>query len=404
MFTSSANLFVATTHRLCVASEIFKISNPRHYFLDRMSDNSLSSDIHVLVDGSEEKYFKSVTFEREEDGLTKMSWVTEITATELDRHSENDDFFVKKTLLLGKFYSPYQLVVFFSRSDTGHSQYNVEVGFSRPRDHPLEDKNNQEASSTKKDGEYFPLSDIWISVNQKEKIPFERKLIDDLELWMITQSSHQLEPPQTYTFNFQLWFKLINQSAPLAEKNALKQFSTLYVDQTDCDINFCFENGHSVGGHKNILKARSPVFAAMFQHEMQEAKTGQVVITDIQPDIFRELLFFIYSGQLETPLTEEKAKMLFVAADKYDIGDLKKICLLFLLRYIHTKNVLHLMVWAHNYSVDKLKEAALKFVADNFDLICLMEEWVNFTREYPDLNVLATREMVKKRKRDEMKK
>ena len=257
-----------------------------------------------------------------------------------------------------------------------------------------------------KDGEYFPLSDIWISVDyQKEKIPFERKLRRDLEVWKpITHHYPQLEPPRTYTFNFQLWFKLINQSAPLAEKNALKQFSTLYVDQTDCDINFCFENGHSVGGHKNILKARSPVFAAMFQHEMQEAKTGQVVITDIQPDIFRDLLHFIYSCELRTPLTEEKAKMLFVAADKYDIGDLKTMCLRFLVPYIHTKNVLHLLVWAQNFSVDKIKEATLDFVAVYFDKVCLTEEWVNFTRNYPDLTVLATREMVKKRKRDDIDK
>ena len=374
-----------------------------------MSDNSLSSDVHVLVDGNGKEFKKSITIEKEEDGLTKMSWITSVNATELERRSENEPRIcvVKSALLLGKFYSPYHLVVFFSRSDTEHSQYKMTVAISRLREHPLEDENNQEPSSTKKDGEYFPLSDIWISVDyQKEKIPFERKLRRDLEVWKpITHPYHQLEPPRTYTFNFQLWFKLINQSAPLAEKNALKQFSTLYVDQTDCDINFSFENGQNVGGHKCILKARSQVFAAMFQHDMQEAKTGQVVIKDIQPDIFKELLFFIYSGQLETPLTGAKAKMLFLAADKYDIEDLKKICLSFLVGYILFKtNALRLMVWAHKYSVDKLKEAALKLVADNVDQICLTEEWVNFTRKYPDLNVLATREMVKKRKRDDIDK
>ena len=372
-----------------------------------MSDNSLSSDIHVLVDGSEEKYFKSVTFEREEDGLTKMSWVTEINATELltERRSENvvKIFAVRKNLLLGKFYSPYCFRVLLSQWKSGNINFCASVQTVEIR--PTIKHLHQESSSTKKDSKDKPLCGIWISTNQTEKISFERNLIGEREVWKtITQPSHQLEPTQTYALNFQLWFKLNDQSTPYAEKNALKQFSTLYANQAHCDINFIFENSQSVGGHKYFLAARSPVFYAMFQHEMQEAKTGQVVITDIQPDIFRELLFFIYSGQLETPLTEEKAKMLFVAADKYDIGDLKTMCLRFLVPYIHTKNVLHLLVWAQNFSVDKIKEATLDFVAVYFDKVCLTEEWVNFTRNYPDLTVLATREMVKKRKRDDIDK
>ena len=91
--------------------------------------------------------------------------------------------------------------------------------------------------------------------------------------------------------------------------------------------------------------------------------------------------------------------MLFVAADKYDIEDLKTICLSFLLGYVLFKtNVLHLLVWAHTYSVDKLKEAVLEKVADNLDQICLTEEWANVAREYPDLTVLATRKSAEKRK------
>ena len=34
------------------------------------------------------------------------------------------------------------------------------------------------------------------------------------------------------------------------------------------------------------MKTSSPVVAAMFQHKIQEAKTDQVVIKDIEQDIF----------------------------------------------------------------------------------------------------------------------
>ena len=366
-----------------------------------MSHNISSSDIHILpVDGDEDKYFKSVIFEKDEDGLTKMSWITEIKATDQRFSNEDKISVAQKMLLIGKFYSPCFLRVYFSRSKTGYFKYYADVAICPAKEHLLEDKNIQEPiSSRQKEGGVLivggkPLCDIWISVNQKEKIPFTRLL--GREVWL---------PNQTYTFNFQLWFKLIDQSAPISEKNALKQFSILFGNQTLCDINFCLENSQHVGGHKYILAARSPVFAAMFQHEMQESKTGHVVIPDIELDIFKEMLYFIYSGQIETPLTERKAKLLFLAADKYDIEDLKNICLHFLSAYILYKtNVIHLLVWAHTYVVDKLKEAALEMVAINFDQICLTEEWVNFTRDYPDLSVLATREMVKKRKHGDVDK
>ena len=104
------------------------------------------------------------------------------------------------------------------------------------------------------------------------------------------------------------------------------------------------------------------------------------------------MVYFIYSGNLGTSLTEEKAKLLFLAADKYDFKDLKNICLRFLLNYIERDNVLHLYEWADNYSVDNLKNAALKFVADNYDQVCSTDEWKDFAREYPTLNVLVTRE------------
>ena len=149
-----------------------------------MSHNISSSDIHVRVDGHKGKGFNSVTIEKE-DGLTKMSWTTKFNKANMQKlYSESEPivFFVERNLLLGKYYSPYILHVYFSRSDTGHSQYYARVLISRPREQPLEDHNNKEQSSTMKKSE-DPLCGIWISVNQTEKIPFERKVIDEREVW-----------------------------------------------------------------------------------------------------------------------------------------------------------------------------------------------------------------------------
>ena len=361
-----------------------------------MSQNTVS-DIDVLWDGDGEINC-NYNVSKEADGTTKINWIKDFNIlTELEkRPHEPDIILVKKTLLIGRFYTPYVLQLWWSPLKTGRFNYKVKLSVTSTKDNPHEDEKYQESHSKKKHRDGLTtggICAIWSRVNYGEKLLLDRTS-GEHEGWTLNFPCSKQHPSCKYWIDFQLWFKLTDHHA---EKNALQQLSALYVNQTHCDINFCLENGQRVGGHKCILSTRSPVFAAMFQHEMQEAKTGQVVITDIEPDAFKELLYFIYSSKLRTPLTEAKAKLLFVAADKYDIEDLKTICLCFLLPFIRVDNVIYLMVWAHNYSVGKLKKAALKFVAANFVKVCLTEEWAPFVRDYPDLHVLVTREMMKKK-------
>lgn len=63
----------------------------------------------------------------------------------------------------------------------------------------------------------------------------------------------------------------------------------------------------------NIL-ARSPVFAAMFEHEMEERKQNRVTISDVEHDVLKEMLRFIYTGK--SPNLEKMADDLLAAADK----------------------------------------------------------------------------------------
>ena len=48
--------------------------------------------------------------------------------------------------------------------------------------------------------------------------------------------------------------------------------------------------------HKTILAARSPLFAAMFKHPSKEKLSGIVNVPDIEPDVFKVLLRYIYIG------------------------------------------------------------------------------------------------------------
>ncbi len=190
----------------------------------------------------------------------------------------------------------------------------------------------------------------------------------------------------------QLWIEFENFSS--SEKNLIKQLSNLFSQQENCDVQFTLEGPQQIGAHANILAARSPVFSAMFQHDMKEAKTGQVTVEDIQPDIFRQLLQYIYSGRICQPLTETTAQPLFVAADKYDIEDLRKECVAFLLSCIRVDNAINLLVWSHLHSVDELKDAALSFTARHGKEICLLKDWEELTKNFTDLCLEATRRII----------
>lgn len=63
-----------------------------------------------------------------------------------------------------------------------------------------------------------------------------------------------------------------------------------------------------------MVTARSPVFAAMFEHEMEERKQNRVAITDVDHEVLKEMLRFIYTGK--APNLEKMADDLLAAADK----------------------------------------------------------------------------------------
>ena len=66
--------------------------------------------------------------------------------------------------------------------------------------------------------------------------------------------------------------------------------------------------------HRTILAARSPVFAAMFEHDCEENRQNMVRISDIDADVFQDLLRYTYSAKI--PSLDKYPSELFIAADK----------------------------------------------------------------------------------------
>ena len=160
---------------------------------------------------------------------------------------------------------------------------------------------------------------------------------------------------------FRLWLDFHPRRR--SERNALKNLSDLFRNQEDCDVKFIVQ-GEVMSAHLTVLRARSPVMAAMFRHDMQESRTKEVVIEDFSPEVFRELLLFLYSGRARR-LSEDSTQSLLLAADKYAVEDLREECLAMLRQRISLDNALDTLCWAHANSVQVLAESALAYITQH---------------------------------------
>ena len=125
--------------------------------------------------------------------------------------------------------------------------------------------------------------------------------------------------------------------------------------------------------HKAVLAARSPVFAKMFEHDLQESANNIVTVTDIDPEVFKELLTYIYTGQ--TPNIRTLAGALLNSAEKYQLGRLKALCERQMSYGLQVENAAETLMLAHTFRANQLKKNALKFIIKHRSEVRETKEW-----------------------------
>lgn len=135
-----------------------------------------------------------------------------------------------------------------------------------------------------------------------------------------------------------------------------------FESETFSDITLV-ARGHEFPVHRIILASRSPVFSAMLSHDMREKTESKVVIGDIEPEVLKEMLRFIYCGDVRNTL--ELAPELLAVADKYQLEGLADACAIELRTHINVENAAQILSLTGRYSLHSLKEDVLDFMLDN---------------------------------------
>ncbi|KAG2577544.1 hypothetical protein PVAP13_6NG104600 [Panicum virgatum] len=169
-----------------------------------------------------------------------------------------------------------------------------------------------------------------------------------------------------------------------------EHFAKLLEIEEGVDVTF------SVGGvmfkaHKMVLAARSPVFRAELYGPMREEGRKAIVIEDVQPDVFRAFLHFIYSDSLP-PLDDlsaddygEMIRHLLVAADRYAMERLKLMCQSILCESLDVQTVATTLALADQHHCHKLKDACIEFMTNMMDTVVATQGYKNLKRTCPSV-------------------
>jgi speckle-type POZ protein len=177
-------------------------------------------------------------------------------------------------------------------------------------------------------------------------------------------------------------FNVLPESVIIPECRLSDDLLLMFKNQKFTDVTIS-AGGKEIGAHKAVLAARSPVFAAMFERNMEEKATNRVEIIDLEYKVVREMLIFIYSGK--SPNVKKMANYLLSAADKYGLNRLKLICEDTLCSNLSVDNSSYILILADLYNAHSLKAEAINFIISHATEVTETDGWKNMLKHCPSL-------------------
>ena len=173
--------------------------------------------------------------------------------------------------------------------------------------------------------------------------------------------------------------KLSSQFIPTnpLSKNILNKFN----DEESADIIFEVGSGSKQGkGTRKKAKTTTTTFhahrlilqdgASTLTEMCKPAGGGSVAtvsITDVKPDVFQHMLYYIYGGKLSDEELEDNAKDVIDAADKYGVVYLKLEAEAFYVKSTEftVENMIDNLLYADSKNLALLKEAVMDYIVEN---------------------------------------
>ncbi|KAK6802655.1 hypothetical protein RDI58_000437 [Solanum bulbocastanum] len=172
-------------------------------------------------------------------------------------------------------------------------------------------------------------------------------------------------------------------------------FGMLLENMEGSDVVFIVA-GEKFHAHKLVLTARSPVFRTELFDELMGDKQ-EIVVTDMEPRVFKAMLHFIYRDSLVDEeiedtssssipsVTDTLTAKLLAAADRYDLTRLRRVCESHLCKHISVNSVSRTLALADRYHATELKAVCLRFAAENLAAVMQSDGFEYLKENCPSL-------------------
>lgn len=150
----------------------------------------------------------------------------------------------------------------------------------------------------------------------------------------------------------------------------------MLLNGTDSDVTIEVK-GKKFTCHRCMLRARSPVFFAMMNHEMEEKASGVITIKDAEPTVFQDFIMYIYTGNKEHVNWKNLTEM-YMLGDKYGVKDLKSLCVQMIRERMTIINFYNFFILSQRNNDSELKDVTVNFFVRYAKEIVVTDDWKTF--------------------------
>ena len=114
----------------------------------------------------------------------------------------------------------------------------------------------------------------------------------------------------------------------------------IFQAMSNPDLSLMCENGN-IPCHRMFLTAASDVFTAMMQNDLIEGRQGWVDMKWCSSIVGKELVKFIYTGEMEEKFVKEEYLRILKFGDMYNIDSMKEVAEQEMLETLNEENMIH---------------------------------------------------------------
>ncbi|GJV56912.1 BTB/POZ domain-containing protein-like protein [Tanacetum coccineum] len=201
-------------------------------------------------------------------------------------------------------------------------------------------------------------------------VPLTRRFLTEVEFLDVKTASPEAsggEPPS-------LW-----SEGSAKDVTTTSAFGRMFSESIHTDITIVASDG-SIGAHRAVLAAHSPVFDSMFTHDLMEKATSSINIPDMSIEVCRAFLSYLYCKNIRYQEFLTHRLDLLKVADMYVVTNLKDACQESLIEDIDSENVLERLQTASVYSLPRLKVCCIKYLVKFGKILNIRKEFSAFVQ------------------------